>query len=116
MNEMKDNQPEKPDRIFAPLQKSSSSQVLLQMGQLVRSLAGRDKGSFYLVLGYESQVVLLVNGRKRTPDNPKRKNRRHLQHTGKIAADFADNLVAGEPIRNEDIRQILNGFLENPQG
>ncbi len=55
--------------------------VDLKPGQLVRSLAGRDKGKHYLVLeeiGHKH--VLLVDGRSRPIERPKKKNMVHLQH------------------------------------
>ncbi len=55
--------------------------VELQPGQLVRSLAGRDKGKHYLVLQeLDQKFVLLVDGRRRPVARPKKKNRAHLQH------------------------------------
>jgi len=52
----------------------------LRPGQLVRSLAGRDKGNHYLVLReLDDKIVLLVNGRSRPVNRPKKKNRIHLQ-------------------------------------
>ncbi len=55
--------------------------VELKPGQLVRSLAGRDKGKHYLVLQeLDSRNVLLVDGRSRTLAKPKKKNKAHLQH------------------------------------
>ena len=52
----------------------------LKPGQLVRSLAGRDKGEHYLVLAATAPGrVLLVDGRRRTLNRPKRKNTAHLQ-------------------------------------
>ncbi len=55
--------------------------VELEPGQLVRSLAGRDKGKHYLVLGeLDRKHVLLVDGRSRPVARPKKKNVAHLQH------------------------------------
>lgn len=55
--------------------------VELQPGQLVRSLAGRDKGRHYLVLQeIDHKYVLLVDGRRRPVARPKKKNKAHLQH------------------------------------
>lgn len=55
--------------------------VELKPGQLVRSLAGRDKGKHYLVLRELDPVyVLLTDGRSRPVSRPKKKNRAHLQH------------------------------------
>ena len=55
--------------------------VDLKPGQLVRSLAGRDKGKHYLVLEkLDHKHVLLVDGRSRQLERPKKKNIAHLQH------------------------------------
>jgi len=55
--------------------------VDLKPGQLVCSLAGRDKGKHYLVLQeLDEKYVLLVDGRRRPVTRPKKKNKAHLQH------------------------------------
>ncbi len=60
--------------------------VELQPGQLVRSLAGRDKGKHYLVLReLDHKYVLLVDGRSRSVDWPKKKNKVHLQRYERTA-------------------------------
>ncbi len=52
----------------------------LKPGQLVRSRAGRDHGEHYVILEIEGpRQVLLVNGRNRSLDHPKRKNTTHIQ-------------------------------------
>ena len=81
------------------------------IGQLVRSKKGRDRGSFYLVIGIEKSVLLLSDGRKRGLSHPKRKNMLHVQPTRKIAADFARQALLGSP-RDEQIRQGLISLTE----
>ncbi len=55
--------------------------VDLKPGQLVRSLAGRDKGKHYLVLReLDHKYVLVVDGHRRPVARPKKKNKAHLQH------------------------------------
>jgi|GEM_PF-62919 len=81
-------------------------------GQLVRSIAGRDKGAYYLIYKIEGEYLLLVDGVKRGAISPKRKNCRHVQRSNKVAADFVAKLESGTPIRNEDIRSIMNGIPE----
>ena len=50
----------------------------LRPGQLVRSRAGRDKGSHYLVIRVISPREVLLPTAK-TPSRPKKKNVAHLQ-------------------------------------
>lgn len=65
----------------------------LKTGQLVRSLAGRDRGEHYLVLKVvDARYVLLVNGGSRPLARPKKKNKAHLQRYRRRAdiEDFSD--------------------------
>lgn len=48
-------------------------------GYLARSLAGHDKGQLYIILKAEGEYVYLVDGKKRTIHNPKRKKKKHVQ-------------------------------------
>jgi len=71
--------------------------VELKPGQLVRSLAGRDKGKHYLVLReLDQKNVLLVDGRSRTVSRPKKKNKAHLQH-------YERRVELGEPLEVEKL-------------
>lgn len=84
----------------------------LWRGQLVRSKAGRDKGRYYLVLAdSEDGFVWLADGRKRSADEPKRKNIRHLQPIRKAAAGLLDK-ENGSRITNEEIRAAINAIEE----
>lgn len=69
----------------------------LKPGQLVRSLAGRDKGKHYLVLReLDQKNVLLVDGRSRPVSRPKKKNKAHLQH-------YERRVELGEPLEVEKL-------------
>ena len=96
-------------------QRGESSQASLFPGQLVRSIAGRDKGQMYLVLKQDGTCLWVVDGAKRGIANPKKKNRRHVQHCNKIAADFVAGLSGQNvlTIKDEDIRGYLNKALTN---
>ena len=75
--------------------------VELKPGQLVRSLAGRDKGEHYFVLReLDQKHVLLVNGRSRNLDRPKKKNKVHLQHYDR-SADLEE--LAEKNILNDSV-------------
>lgn len=89
-----------------------TSEREIRLGQLVRSLAGRDKGQTYLVVGCDEDWILVADGRKRSIRNPKKKNSRHLQISHKVAADImakaGDQKITDEEIR-EQIRKLLSG-------
>ena len=82
----------------------------VQKGQLVRSLTGRDKDAFYLVLGRAADTLYLADGRKRGVLNPKKKNIRHVQRCNRIAAD-AVAAAQSRPLRNEEIRAGIKELL-----
>ncbi|SHJ46655.1 KOW domain-containing RNA-binding protein [Hespellia stercorisuis] len=48
-------------------------------GMLVRSLAGHDKGSIYIILRVEDNHVILADGKYKTICRSKKKNRKHIQ-------------------------------------
>lgn len=82
----------------------------IQKGQLVQSLAGRDKGYYYLVVGREGDFLFLADGRGRGIENPKRKNLRHLQKRNQVAADLIAK-AEGRQLRNEEIRAGITALL-----
>lgn len=84
-------------------------------GQLVRSLAGRDKGQYYIVLDQADDFLLVADGRKRTTDHLKRKNPRHLQIVHRVAADLR---ATGQehPPTNEEIRAAIAELLSCETG
>ena len=77
----------------------------LKPGQLVCSLAGRDKGEHFLVLKVEMRTAYLVNGRNRPLARPKKKNIAHLQKYERVA-DIEEALSSGRLTDNQVIRLI----------
>ena len=55
---------------------------MLERGTVVRSSAGRDKGSLLAVMQQEENRVFVCDGKERPIDRPKSKNIRHVQATG----------------------------------
>ena len=45
----------------------------LQEGQIVRSKAGHDRGTFYVILSWTERDVFVADGIKHTLEQPKRK-------------------------------------------
>ena len=76
-------------------------------GCLVRSLAGHDKGTYYIIVREDARYVYLADGRK-----PKRKKRKHVQFSHKwdeaLAAQFAD----GAAVQDEAIRYFIQKSLQ----
>ena len=66
-------------------------------GRLAFSRAGHDKGKLYLIVRQEGERVWLADGRTRSVQDPKEKNRKHIQPAGQ---EFSEEEVAS--------------FFENP--
>ena len=54
------------------------------IGMLAISRAGHDLGTVYVITGEEGEYVYLADGRLKTVDRPKKKNRKHIQVIKKI--------------------------------
>ena len=74
----------------------------IQKGSVVRALAGRDKGGFFVVLGVEGCYVLIADGKRRRIQTPKRKNLKHLAPT--------DTVLQGSIETNPQLRKALREF------
>ena len=51
----------------------------LKPGMFAKSLAGHDKGKWYIVLEAGEQETILTDGKNRPVERPKKKNRRHIR-------------------------------------
>lgn len=70
---------------------------VIKPGQLVCSLAGRDKGNYYFVLRRDDKkLVWVVDGKRKTISEPKKKNELHLQKHNYICRAFAEQLDTGK--------------------
>ena len=56
-------------------------------GQVVKSLAGRDKGYLLTVISADEAHVFVCDGKERPLNNPKRKNPRHIESVGMCISD-----------------------------
>lgn len=77
------------------------------------SKAGKDKGKWYVVIGYdvENERVLVCDGEKRKIEKPKRKNLIHLQFTNYYLWDIRDKLLKGQRVLNEEVRNGIRRFV-----
>ena len=79
----------------------------IMISDLVVSTAGRDQGSLYYCVGAEGRYVMLVNGKDRTLDKPKRKSRRHVQKVLRSETRVAEKLRQGDKVLNSELRRDL---------
>ena len=69
----------------------------IERGDVVLSKAGRDQGRAFVVFDViDSEYVLLVDGRLRTLDRPKKKKRRHLKKGCEARMELNGHLLDAE--------------------
>jgi ribosomal protein L14E/L6E/L27E len=83
----------------------------MQIGQIVFSKAGRDKGMPFVIVGISSErdgeYADLVDGKTRKLENPKKKKQKHIQPTNHISADIAEAIAKGQHINNADFIKAI---------
>lgn len=76
----------------------------MDIGRVVCSLSGHDKGFYMVVVGKTAEGLLVCNGKQRRKENPKLKNEKHLLVT--------EYVVAQEWLQtNKSIRRSLYDLL-----
>ena len=50
-----------------------------EAGQIVKSLAGHDKDSYYMIVRVEGNFIWAADGTRHKLEDPKKKNIRHVQ-------------------------------------
>jgi ribosomal protein L14E/L6E/L27E len=83
---------------------------------IVQSLAGRDKGSLFLVKEVVSdEFVLLVDGKGRRIEKPKLKKQKHVTLLDENHTRIGDKIRNGEKVTNAEVRRALSVFKDMPQ-
>lgn len=90
----------------------TSSQEL-QIGQFVKSKAGRDKGNVLIVFGIvDEQYVLVVDGDLRKLEKPKKKKVKHLSKIVDVDMEIQNVMTADEPFNNAWLRKKVADRLD----
>ena len=77
---------------------------------IVRSLAGRDKGQLFCVVGVQEGYLLLCDGKRRRVERPKRKKAVHTAPAGETRRPCPDASRAGGQLSDRAIRRALAAF------
>ncbi len=80
----------------------------LMLGQLAKSIAGRDKGRFMVVIDIiDDDYVYVVDGDLRRVENPKKKKIKHLKLLNKRIDFIAEKCSNKRKIYNEEVKKAL---------
>ena len=69
------------------------------IGAVVKATAGREKGEIFLILSEQNDFVMLIDGKSKPIENPKKKNIKHLfllcksEYSGVDVENLTDALV-----------------------
>ncbi len=80
----------------------------IDIGQVVKSIRGRDKGRFFIVRDIiDANHVFIVDGDIRKLDKPKKKKLKHLVRLNIRSREFKERVEEGKKINNAFIRREL---------
>ena len=80
-----------------------------QIGQVVYSKSGHDKGDVQMIIAIDGDFLLLADGKRRKLEKPKRKKKMHVQPTFYVENEVAAKLQEGESIHS---KQLLPSTLD----
>ena len=73
-------------------------------GLVVKAVAGRDNGKYFVILGKEDKYCFIADGKSRKLSNPKRKNIKHISLTG--------GMIELNDITDKKLRKMLAEFRQ----
>lgn len=84
--------------------------VTLQVGSIVLSKQGRDKGMYFVVVALDDSYAYLSDGGMRKLSSPKKKNLRHLSNTGTVLQVIAEKLLSSKKVFDSEVKSALRQY------
>lgn len=78
----------------------------IEKGNVVRAIAGKEKGDVFVVLDVDEKFCFLVDGKRLKISKPKKKSLKHVQKASKIGFE-TEKLKSGQEKVNAEIRKFL---------
>ena len=85
----------------------------IEIGNIVISTMGRDKGLYFIVVDVDENYVYLVNGSVRKIDKPKKKKIKHIGVTDLYDENIATRIRNKHKVTNQDIKRALKEVLRD---
>ena len=79
----------------------------MERAQIVRSLAGHDKGGLLCVMDTEGEFLFVADGKIRKVERPKRKRAKHVEAVRTPDHPTIEKFRAGHPVGNQELRRAL---------
>ena len=82
------------------------------MGKLAISRAGHDKNHLYVIVREEEEYVFLADGKLKTVEKPKKKNRKHIQIIQSLPISIKNMLTDMETVRDPEIKRAIRLYMK----
>ncbi len=86
-----------------------------QIGQVVYSKSGHDKGDVQMIHSVEGEYLYLVDGKRRKLEKPKRKKKMHVQPTSYVEAEVANKLRQNSYLLDAEIAKALKKYQKEAE-
>lgn len=80
--------------------------------ELALSMAGHDKGHYYVITGEEGNFVYVADGTLKLCAQPKRKNRRHIQLIRRLPAEVEAIFQKEESWNDLNVKRALKLYKQ----
>jgi len=81
-------------------------------GSVVLSKQGRDKGNLYLCVSVDGQFAYIADGKTHRLCKPKKKNIKHLKHTGLTLDVIAQKLKENKKVFDSEVNSSLRNLIK----
>ena len=85
----------------------SQAKNSISVGEIVQSLAGRDKGEYLIVVATNGEYVTLVDGKIRKATSPKRKKIKHIKKISFVSSELTEHILSGKPMSNQKLIKAI---------
>ena len=90
--------------------------VEYEIGQIVYSKSGHDKGGIFVILSVEEEYVYLIDGKRRSLEKPKKKKIKHIQPTKFVSSSLQEKPNQKSYLLNADIVKVLKEYGSRSKG
>jgi large subunit ribosomal protein L14e len=86
----------------------------VKSGQIVYSIAGRDKDRIFIIKKVlDENYVLIADGDLRKIDDPKKKKLKHLKITDTIIEDIGQKVDGKHKVADSDVRRAIELYEDS---
>lgn len=87
------------------------------IGRFAVSKAGHDREHVYLIIGEDDKNLYLTDGRFHPPENPKKKNKKHVHIMDKRAGEpIFSRLYSKEKIFDHEVKYAIKTAVGKEEG